>query len=1127
MPAMTTTIRFCLLGILLALAGQLAAWSGPLTAGPDSLVMHTRLTGQEMASQGFYFPELDSMLAAQVANDLTPSLLNNDDMMDLFKAVGKGEYSEDVKQARQILDQAIAAGNFISKLTGEDLVRLPVVLRRDVGNVEAYFAFNSMKLYPSYAEISVVAGITIPQRNTGKRVTLMFGANDIKFSQEGGIIAGKLLLLSDFVFEPNATNKRIAVELLKGRKEGTGDAAQYFGTFITFDCDGLKEFGIEANVHLSRSWVLPVDPTLKVIPNKRVKAHFEVYVQRWEDILVEGIGIDRFVLTRFDDMGFFVAEAAIDLSDTRNPSTVVFPEGYEEVLPENNHNLWRGFFVKTIEVTMPSPFKKRCSGYVSNPPPGQPAPTCRLTLGVENLLVDKTGVTGRFYVDSQLPLISGALMDGAWRWSLDEVSVYIVQSDLDGFQFSGKLNVPILKQETSLGYEAEYTHANGYYFVASLQDSLEFPIWNAAQVDLKTGTFISVSVKTENNKIVEFIPVANLVGSLQIGKASDYAGNASGSKVKVPKLVFENLQLMTTAPYIRLGDNQLVGTIGIEGDQVKIMNFPVSISSIGFSKIDDTHCGLSFQINLNLMDSDDGGLSCTGSFQLIGELEMDAEGGHHWAYDRIDFNAATVTIDLPMFYAYGEVHILDDHPVYGNGFSAKLLAEILKKGSNPSVFKIEMMAIFGKVEGYRYFLVDGYVESSAIKVPLIPGVLNMNGFGGGVFHHMRQVGYQEPGSNELTPGVDLSGLIYEPTPLTKFGIKFAVGLVSVENTFTGKLTAIIRFGPNMSLQNVMFWGVGEFVKSFEGNGFAQPNWSGRVSKIAQPETQMQNEDANEAKAMTNSIGVKVGISFDFEDGFSFHTYGEVSINMSDIKLTGSGTLDMLIDPPNNKWHLYVGGYHDGSVEVMDFFTGSSAMPLYPVSVTIKYTEGLEVSASMYFLTGNDLPGPPPPPEAVASFFDLPGLLNNRDALYVCPPKGPASGTGIAFGAAAFFKLKAQKKGLLGSCVGGYKVNATMAAGFDVSIIKYASTTACSKTNYPNQGLKGARATGMVYAIVEIKGGHVSCIPIPSIGAGFMARADVINPAFFEAKLVIKFVKKLKFGFDIGDECGPPCPAPAQ
>ena len=33
-------------------------------------------------------------------------------------------------------------------------------------------------------------------------------------------------------------------------------------------------------------------------------------------------------------------------------------------------------------------------------------------------------------------------------------------------------------------------------------------------------------------------------------------------------------------------------------------------------------------------------------------------------------------------------------------------------------------------------------------------------------------------------------------------------------------------------------------------------------------------------------------------------------------LTGSGALDLLIDPGSNRWHLFVGGYRDGSVEVV-------------------------------------------------------------------------------------------------------------------------------------------------------------------------------------------------------------------
>lgn len=1165
----------------------------PMNASPPSNMSQFKLTEEDIRLDGFHFPGLDAQLGQQSQNMLMTPPPEEDKMNDLLVELGNGDYSSKIREARQVLEKAINAGKFISTLTGGDLVKLPLVLKKQVGNITVHVVFNSVKLLPEYAELEVFAGVTIPQKTydengVKKDMTLMFAASGIKFSQEGGIIGGATLgLLDDVAFQLGGSSKKMAV-VLNGWNQSNlnpNNEPLNYGTFITIDCDGFKEFGISADVHFTREWMLPTDEDGELLPGEtRVKGHFELYVQDWNNLVVENLGIDHFTLTKFQDLSFYVGNANIDLSDYRNPGSLVFPEGHPSP-PAGQENLWRGVYIETIEITLPTPFKQRCDSYghleldqtdfmideafVSNdrefsyfdwsndgmknsgPDPGGYEPyskpveeviswtaaeKCRIKIGAENLLIDKNGVSGKFYVEGEAPIISGSLIDDSWGYSLDHVSITLVASSVEGFGFGGEIAVPIMDKSTPIGYIGEMEWLGDgnfdFFLTATLGEDLAFPMWNAVNVVLKQGSSVTLGTEKEDNKPINFFASANLSGELTIGKPEDYQNDPSGSKVKVPKLVFEQLLLNTKAPYIDLGPTGFVEIEGGTGD-AKLMNFPFQLNYFAFKKYGEAKVSLEMDISLNFMDPADGGISGGGGFKLVGKLEQDVNGGHHWVYDKMELTGIHVELDFPMFTASGVINIFTEDPTYGNGFSGKLSAEIMG-GGGASAFNLEMAAIFGSKNAYRYFLVDAFVGSDKISIPLPPTPIELRGFGGGVFHHMKPTAYHDPDSGPpLNQGVDASGIVYEPTPMTKLGLKFAVAFSTTANTMKGKLTCIIRFTQSMSLQNVTFWGVADFINGAEAGSMKEvPDMSDRVKSVSGDETTMHNEDADNARKSEDKMSAKLGLSLDFEHGFSFHGYAEVFLNYTTINLTGTGSLDLLIDPAHDKWHLYIGGYSDGSVERLDFFDpypngpngAPNTAPMVPLGVTIKYSDDLTVAADVYFLMGNDLPGPPPMHPQAAEFFEEP-VSNNRGTLN-CNGRSPAMGTGIAFGAAAFFTVEKTVKKFPPGCIRDVKVKAYGGVGFDISLLSYGKGTTCpnpdAEPNGDTQGIKGFRMTGRIWAFVDIKGKHVTCIPIPRIGAGLKLEADVINPSYFDVTVVVRFIKKIKFKLEIGDKCGVPC-----
>ncbi|MEM9823127.1 MAG: hypothetical protein AAF985_18755, partial [Bacteroidota bacterium] len=871
--------------------------------------------------------------------------------------------------------------------------------------------------------------------------------------------------------------------------------------------------------------------------NERVVGGFSLKVQDWNNMLI-GVEIDHFTLAKWPKMSFAIGNAYVDLSDFSNPPEVKFPNGYN--LPPQK-NLWRGVYIQTLDITFPEPFKRKCDGNygLGNNPSSQ---TCRMKLSAKDLLIDNMGVSGQFKLDGQAPIAAGNLMNKKWSWSLNSIEVDLEASRFSRFEFEGGIVIPIAKKERPFAYSAGVTWSAGqgneeqeasYQFTIGLGESIEFPLFKAAQVTLDPNSVLSVVVANG-----EFKPSAILYGTMALGK-----GDVTKDDVRVPRIRFSEFHIDSQGPqYIKSGN------FFIESGGNLLNNFPIQITGIGLG-FSQNSAHLAFNLGLHLMKQEDGGLTASGNFKVYGKQVTNIIGAQEWKFDRFEMSGFNVVIDLPSFKGCGALNLFEEDPTYGKGFSAILQASILGKDSNlegnytcgqqvPGAFNLSMAAVFGNKNGMRYFMVDGFVSSDKLTVPLPPTPLALNGFGGGVQYRMKVAGYHEgngQGGGAIPPGMDTSGLIYEPDPNSLFGIKFAVGITTVGSgvsggsPLNGRLSVIIRFGSGLSLQNITFWGTAEFVNPAVPGGFqTPPSIDDKVPDLALSDADRHKKDQEEVKNTQDKIVGKVGISIDFDGGFSYHGYAQIKMNTAGGAIKGDGQMDLLIDPngsqqyPNGRWHLFLGGYDNGEVKVPDFFNPENEITLFPVSVSIDYG-GLNVLARAYFLMGNDIPGPPDLDPRAAEIFGEPLSANDENReLLLCGGNGPSYGTGIAFGAALHIKFEKKiRKKILFAKVTLVDVKVNGGAGFDIALLQYPDNTACSLTGQNPQGLNSFRATGNVWGYINVRG-KVLGVRLPNIGVGALLQADVPNPSYFRAKIILEFIKKWEFDFDIGEECGHGC-----
>ena len=118
---------------------------------------------------------------------------------DLSKSGKWKGYADKIKEARSVVKKVKDAGNFISRLSGnEDLISLPVGIQveSDNGDFTATLVIEEIKIFQNYTQLFVILELDAPMLGD---VPMIFYSSDVKYSAKGGIVGGATIaLMSDF-----------------------------------------------------------------------------------------------------------------------------------------------------------------------------------------------------------------------------------------------------------------------------------------------------------------------------------------------------------------------------------------------------------------------------------------------------------------------------------------------------------------------------------------------------------------------------------------------------------------------------------------------------------------------------------------------------------------------------------------------------------------------------------------------------------------------------------------------------------------------------------------------------------------------------------------------------------------
>ncbi|MGG8496760.1 hypothetical protein ACQY1Q_10105 [Tenacibaculum sp. TC6] len=944
-----------------------------------------------------------------------------------------------------------ASGNYIDLLTKDGLSELPVAIKPvNISNVKYTVGIAKAVFKPAYTELTVFLKVELPNTNPdrGDQV-LILGASNVKLSHEGGIIGdAKLNLISQFTVNFNSGSILLT---LKGSFEQPG-------TYAVIDCSGFKEMGLDANIRFADGLLHPVDQNGKKKIGY-VEADFKTSIADWNDMVVN-ISLPEFGIKGLEGTTFKLNTAVFDFSDLRNDEAT--PKAYLNKFYSAEPNLWRGVYVKSLQVLLPPEFKKKNNDK-------------RVAFGATDLIIDAQGVTGKFTGDNIISLNEGTA--SGWDFSLDHFLLDIETNHLRAGEFDGKLVLPV-SQLDSLQYNAVFQPGE-YKLAVKTEKDIKFNVWKA-NVLLTQDSYIEMKVKDG-----KFRPKASLNGSMSVASGlkndENPSNDTSKSIINFKGITFQKMVLQTESPKFS------VDYFGVKG-RLQLANFPIAINEIGLRTPADNKAELIFDFEVNLTSESDGGNG--GASKLAFKAKMD-EAGNKWKFDGVKLEHLFIKMDVAGMQLKGAIFIFEDDPTYGTGFAGAVGAKF-STGLN---LEVEAKALFGRTETFRYWYADAKVTIPS-GIPIFPGFA-LNAFGGGFYNKMRMAGntnVEDAAFKEI--GASTSGVIYEPYAENSFGMKASVGIITQnsEELFHATVEFGMAFRKSGGLQEVYFKGFGELIAALPAGFF--DTVTSNLASIAD-----KGGQGIPAQSPTGAISANVFIGFDFVNDI-FHSTSEVYINFGVIKGVGpsgrAGWLDFYVSP--DEWHMLIGTPED--------------------RVGVKIDLGiLKVKMDSYFMTGENLPGSPPPPPIVADILglDVAELDYMRDANML------ESGKGLAFGSSMSIST-GDLKFLI------FYARFDAGVGFDIMLKDYGEAY-CKGSSEPI-GMNGWYANGQAYAYLQGElgltfklFGSKKKIPIISGGGAVLLQARLPNPAWFRGYLGGKYnllgglIKgRFRFKIELGEKC---------
>ena len=436
---------------------------------------------------------------------------------------------------------------------------MPLGIDKEIGGQKFIISLVDFIFTPEQAGFSACMAYTIPDDNT----IISLGAKNICFKDASSFCGDLFLFLTNDI-KINALNLTL-------KAISKNDS----GTYVSFTKDGFQKLRVRADYEFSQNLIVRQSDKGPVI------ATLVADVVNWNDWMAT-MNIDPFYLADNQDFAFNLkGVATYDHSDVRNPVGMPDKAIESQQLTKDNflNKTWYGFLMPELDITLPAVFKNS----KTNSP---------ITIKVENMMIDKMGLTGEVHGDNILNIDDGNL-DG-WAYSLDSMGLRFVNNTYTDGGLKGKVLLPITKNDvqSQLDYKCTLTHESNdvkkplaFNFVIKPKNTIEVPVF-VATVDIDNTSSIVVKVDTA------FSAVATLNGKMDISTPK----NGSVPEMKLLGMEFQGMVLQSKPKYFSV--NKF--TMSLNSPPKESSGFPISIDSVKL--ITDNGIGIRFAMSFTLAD---------------------------------------------------------------------------------------------------------------------------------------------------------------------------------------------------------------------------------------------------------------------------------------------------------------------------------------------------------------------------------------------------------------------------------------------------------------------------------------------------------------------------------------------
>lgn len=830
------------------------------------------------------------------------------------------------------------------------------------------------------------------------------------------------------------------------------------GTYVLWDCNGFKEFGIAAGVEFCENIIQPIEDGVVQEGRVRLEVVGE-HIESWDEFIFtlnltdEGRQPISFIMTQYESVYWTINDIVLDFSSSESPEPVSSDVNIEEIyFPDE----WRGFFIGELSATLGSNF-------IESPTDPGVTPQEDFTIGVKNAFIDDNGFSGEVFVDRELiPIEEGNL--GEWAFSIDKLHLVAKNNHLNGGGFSGQIQIPIV--DAPWDYEAQIFPGEIYRLTVNPVGSFYSPNFKSTLELAKTS---SVVVQKDETGVTA---LADLSGTLVVN-----ADEGVLSKLDLPKFSFTNFQISNKSPHFSPGVWDKDGGEGT-GVSQSFNGFTIRVDGIKpYQPKDENTVGLGFNIEIIL--SEDPIISAKGGFGVVSELGEDEKGRQKWNYLRTDIKSLAIDADIKSFaHIKGSIEYGTESEEWGTYYTGGLSVKIYPLSETT----ISAIGQFGSIENEtdktKYFYVD-VLADLPFKLPI--GPVNIDQLGLGLYHNMRyELPKQDiqnfnfemmpsaiPGTPPA-PGVSLSAGNYVVDPTINLGIK---GMARFSTTNETVLNGSVAIGAEFSQ------GSGSLTRIYlngSGQMLATPN-----PKIT-PE-KVEDEDFNDVKMsegevspslkpkIETAIAAFINIDYNIRDKVFHGTlYGFFDAGGAGVQI--NAVVPGVIHFAPDEWYIYLG-------------TPSDEIAPGPIKASLSAGGVFDLKGTAYFCIGTNVPPMAEIPESVSA---IAYKINRNETLRT-------TGQGLVMGA----NVDADASiGLAGF------VEADLRAmlGFDLMVRKYNNVTC--KGSGDEIGINGWYASGQMYGLIE---GALKVLGLNVFEAGVAAvlQAQLPNPVFAQATIGVR------------------------